>query len=70
MSIRALISSSYGSQQQLELDVIVGPGADANDIVANDVRRRPLIIDPTIVSGTHLGGTGFDHSFAAAIDST
>ena len=70
MSIPALISFSSGTQQQLELDVLVGPGADANGMVANSDRRWPLIIDSTIVYGTYRGGTGFDHAVAVAIDST
>jgi hypothetical protein len=70
MSIPALISFSYGNQQQLECEFILGPGADANGMVANDDRCRPRIIDPTIVYGTYLGRTGSDHAVAVAIDST
>ena len=70
MSIPAVISFSYGHQQQLECDVIVGPGADANGMMANSDRRRPRIIAPTIVYGTYFGGTGFDHVVAVAIDSS
>jgi hypothetical protein len=70
LSIPALISCSAGHQRQLEFDVLVGPGADANGMVANYDRRRPRIIDPTIAYGTYLGGTGFDHAVAVAVDST
>jgi hypothetical protein len=33
-------------------------------------RGRTLIIDPTIIYGTYLGGSGFDHAFAIAVDSS
>jgi hypothetical protein len=70
LSIQALVSFYSGHQQQLECDVLVGPGADANGMVANYDRRRPRIIDPTIAYGTYLGGTGVDHACAVAVDST
>lgn len=70
LSIQALISCSSGHRQQLECDVIVGPWTDANGMMANYDRRRLLIINLTIVYGTYLGGTGFNHAVAVAIDST
>src|SRR5206468_3576407 len=30
--------------------------------------RRPLIIDPTLVYSTYLGGTGYDYGFGIAVD--
>ena len=63
LSIPALIPSSDGNQQQLECDVIVGPGADANGMMASGDLRRSLIIAPTIVYGTYLGGTGLRHDW-------
>ena len=70
MSIPALISCSSGTHQQLGGEFILGPGADAHGIAANDDRRWPPIIAPTIVYGTYLGGTGFDQVCSVAIDST
>ncbi len=70
LSIPALTSCLSGALQQLECDVLVGLGADANGMVANSDRSQPLIIAPTIVYGTYLGCTGFDHAVAVAIDST
>jgi hypothetical protein len=70
LSIPALISCFSGQQQQLKCEVLVSSGADAHGSAANDDRRWPPIIAPTIVYGTYLGGTGFDQVCAVAIDST
>ena len=70
LSIQAVVSCFSGHQQQLECNAIVGPGADAKGMMANSDHRRLLIIDLTIVYGTYLGGTGFNHAVAVAIDSS
>ena len=70
LPIQAMISCSSGQQQQLECDVLIGHGAEAKGMVANDDRRRPRLLGPTTIDETHRGGTGFDHAVAVALDST
>jgi outer membrane protein assembly factor BamB len=49
---------------------VVNEQGDVSIKVASYDRHRALVIDPTLVYSTYLGGSGFDSSNAIAVDST
>ncbi|MDS4041290.1 MAG: SBBP repeat-containing protein, partial [Candidatus Competibacter sp.] len=62
-----------GERQSIAGGYVLGHDADGAPLVGFEVAAydpdRPLIIDPTLVYSTYLGGSDFDEAYGIAVDS-
>ena len=57
-----------GARQRIAGGYVLRSGNTVGFRVKSYDRRRPLVIDPVLSYSTYLGGSGFDHAFAVALD--
>ena len=59
-----------GQRVSVDVHYAVGPDGSVGFVLGAYDRALPLVIDPTLVYSTYLGGSGTDNGYGLAIDSS
>jgi subtilisin-like proprotein convertase family protein len=68
LSPRAYQESPDGLRQQVAASFLLGSRGDVAFRTGPYDSTRPLVIDPVLVYGTYLGGSGLDYAYDIAVD--